>query len=1365
MANINVKSGVTSTGLILTTDSLFVSSGGTALLTTAYFSGHCTVESGGVANNNTLSAGAKMWIQLGGMATSTTVLSGASFTVWEGAMGNQIVENGGYVFIDSGAFAQFVPNTFSNLELSSDCSATAHSGTNANNVGIFAGGRFEVFSGGIANQAKVSGGKLVVLANGTANSAAIYDGDLYVSSGGTANSTTVYGGKFDVWSGGVANDVLLSGGSFYANGDLKKLTVHSGGVATVDEKGTVNSATISHGGSLELTSGGTAIDFQVHSGGELDVYSSGTLTRGTVLSGGTALLRAGTISTSDFVINGNLSIYQGAKVDGMQIKNGAQVLLIYGSLTNAAVTDAEVLLKDVARLQNTTVSSGGVLNQVTSDARIEDVIVNAGGIVTGILRNAGLTFSGGTLDLNIAKASEDDDSLVDSASFASIKSGSYSCTLTVADEQMDGTYKLINGATGFNKTLTVKDSAGTELGTLTVDGGETDIGGVKYTLALDDSVLSVKVGDGGGAPDLTGDLTSEFHLTSGMYGSSVNVIGGGELYVENGGSATAVMIDETGEVVVSSGGQMTGVTIDYESELFINYGGSVTEIEVNHGGWLYVNPGGVAKQITENGGYVYGEADNDPNVTFVSHTISGLVLSQWEGATVHSGTTAFNTVLNDGNLEVFKGGSAVNTEVNLGGVLWVSSGGTATGIVENGGAVWVSGGHMEYVENTFTGLELSATATVHSRTTAASTTIVSGGAMDVYDGTANDTVVNSRGILFVSKGTAAGVTVNKGGSMTIYGGAVTGIVENGGNIWFASSATVEFVENTFSGAVLDVEDSATVHSMTKAVDPVVNPGGILTVYSGGTATGIVENGGYVVGYGSVTMSFVENTFSGLVLDYASNKYYATVHSVTTAIDTTVGSNCIFYVSGGVASNTSVDSAGRLRVSSGGRAIGVTVGSGGNVEIGSGGKLAGRITIADGAVVSAREGSVIDFDLRLTKEGADALVSDISLITGGVKYTLTVDGTQTNGTYNLANNAAGFDEAITIRSAAGEDYGAISCGNTLNIDGVDYTLNNFAGYLTLSIDGATPPPTPSGSAKSDIDGNGVSDVMFVWTGEHGEGNYQQGYWLNGTATWQSAGSSHPAEWENLGCYDMTGDGSADSVLVGNVEVGGVKGAYIGYYADANDLPDGSTWVNIGYLNNADDIDWKNKVGNLTGGSANSIVWYAPELYALGAWTDGTDSWVTLGNSFGGDDWTLVGCGDFDGDGKDSVVMSGLNGQYFYAVGIDESPVSLGSANWSGWEVRAIGDFLGDGKDDMVLFHKETGAMVMCADGNIDSYVSIGQLDAGDWFVVGAGDYNGDKKDDLLVRQYTTGMLGYYSAGDTAQWVELGRGVDMNWTVIA
>ena len=152
-----------------------------------------------------------------------------------------------------------------------------------------------------------------------------------------------------------------------------------------------------------------------------------------------------------------------------------------------------------------------------------------------------------------------------------------------------------------------------------------------------------------------------------------------------------------------------------------------------------------------------------------------------------------------------------------------------------------------------------------------------------------------------------------------------------------------------------------------------------------------------------------------------------------------------------------------------------------------------------------------------------------------------------------------------------------------------------------------------------------------------------------------------------------------------------------------------------------------------------------MYALGAWVDGKEEWVGISSDFGGAEWTLVGCGDFKGSGKESVLMSYNGGQLFYAVGIDGSaPRSLGSSDWRGWALRAIGDFAGDGKDDVVLFHELTGSMVLCADGNLDSYVSIGQLAADDWFVVGAGDYNGDQKDDLLVRQYSTGMLGYSSS---------------------
>ena len=111
-------------------------------------------------------------------------------------------------------------------------------------------------------------------------------------------------------------------------------------------------------------------------------------------------------------------------------------------------------------------------------------------------------------------------------------------------------------------------------------------------------------------------------------------------------------------------------------------------------------------------------------------------------------------------------------------------------------------------------------------------------------------------------------------------------------------------------------------------------------------------------------------------------------------------------------------------------------------------------------------------------------------------------------------------------------------------------------------------------------------MFQYTG--GEG--QIGFWLDGTNTWQSTNATHPTDaWTVLGAYDMDANGKADSVLVGDVEVAGVKGMFIGYYADANDLADGSTWVNISYLGTDGTITWKNKVGNLTGNAnMNSIV---------------------------------------------------------------------------------------------------------------------------------------------------------------------------------
>ena len=406
------------------------------------------------------------------------------------------------------------------------------------------------------------------------------------------------------------------------------------------------------------------------------------------------------------------------------------------------------------------------------------------------------------------------------------------------------------------------------------------------------------------------------------------------------------------------------------------------------------------------------------------------------------------------------------------------------------------------------------------------------------------------------------------------------------------------------------------------------------------------------------------------------------------------------------------------------------------------------------MISAYQGSVIDFDLSERSSDSGVLVNDLSLINGMPDYTVTVSSTQAEGTYRLASGADSFTGSLTVRNTADETYGTLTVGETLMSSGMDYQLNLTDGLLSLTVSETA--PIASASVKSDVNGNGVSDVLFQYTG----GDYQLGFWLDGTDTWQGQGLSEPAEWEVLGAYDLSSDGKADVVMLGNVTVNGIKGAFVGYRKNG----DMSSWENISYLTNAEGLDWRVKVGNLTGNAGqNSLAWHAPELGAVGVWTDGTDNWVSLGAGYDRN-WEMIGAGDFDGDGADSILFSYANGAKYYALDLDQTATELGVSD-SGWEVRAIGDFSGDGRDDIIAFNAATGLVAKWENGNSDSWSSLGQLDAADWFIAGTGDYNGDGTDDLLVRQYSTGMLGYYADADLSKWNEMGRGVDMNWAVIA
>ena len=124
--------------------------------------------------------------------------------------------------------------------------------------------------------------------------------------------------------------------------------------------------------------------------------------------------------------------------------------------------------------------------------------------------------------------------------------------------------------------------------------------------------------------------------------------------------------------------------------------------------------------------------------------------------------------------------------VNSYGHLRVSAGGTASNIVENGGVVTVlDGATAAFTPNSFSDLVLSSgqTATVHSGTTANSTTVSSDGSMQVYSGgTASATMLNSGGSLYVSSGGTANYIGHPwtGKQVTVQTGAtVTHTIPNG----------------------------------------------------------------------------------------------------------------------------------------------------------------------------------------------------------------------------------------------------------------------------------------------------------------------------------------------------------------------------------------------------------------------------------------------------------------------------------------------------------------------------------------------------------------------------------------------------------
>ena len=862
------------------------------------------------------------------------------------------------------------------------------------------------------------------------------------------------------------------------------------------------------------------------------------------------------------------------------------------------------------------------------------------------------------------------------------------------------------------------------------------------------------------------------NVSSGEYVRNMSVRAGHTMYVFSGGWAENVTA--AGSKTIVNGSE----SVDYAA-IIASSGAKITGARV----WSFAYLSAKTAEID------YAWADNGGRVILTRHT-SGAKLSATSSGQITIDSTSFvsRCVAADGGM-IRNNGQIIDAIISSGGIMnivgsdytayatnvFISRGGVVsagsssylsnvycTGTLNLGygadaGTVYVyGGGNLQIAENadarrvtvkkfgalngftrlseeyydscSFNGLYhedtyvSSGVTVILSNTHSAFNTQIRGGGVMVVNrgGMANYTRVAAGGSVIVSYGgTASRTTINgsntKDTTMTVYSG--------GKAIGVTMSDARMLVEGTASNVTLQNAGIMIISSGGRAESIAVDTFGHLTINKYATAANVhISATGFLNGFSFRKETTYQNL--GWVIDYVSTKVVG---------DVVLSSGC-------TAADTIINTQGELTVKSGAKITGPL-------------EIQGKVRIENGGIV----------DLDISNRSPENAVllkgwDGLTLVDPDNAITLTVNASdQQTGNYNLATRFYTSPEnfVISVVDTENTQLGTLTIGETQTLSGLNYQLNLTSDkWLSLTVSETA--PAASVSAKSDINGNGVSDVLFQYTG----GDHQLGFWLDGTDNWQGQGLSEPAEWDVIGAYDMSSDGKADVVMLGNVTVSGVKGAFVGYRKNG----DMSTWENISYLTNAEGIDWQVEVGNLTGNEGkNSILWHAPDLGAVGVWTDGTDNWVSLGTGYDRN-WEMIGAGDFDGDGADSILFSYANGAKFYALDLDRTATELGVSD-SGWVVQAIGDFSGDGKDDIVAFNAATGLVAKWEDGNSGSWSSLGQLNAADWFIAGAGDYNGDGKDDLLVRQYSTGMLGYYADADLSQWNEMGRGVDMNWAVIA
>lgn len=685
--NLHVLAGGTASSATILNGNLDVAENATAIMTTIS-GGSVKINAGGTANEAIISGGCLD--VAGGEAISAAVKNGGTIMASDGGIvtgakvstgGNAIAGNSGTVMsttvLNGGNLIVSSAGTATSANISANGAVVVSNKGTATNTNVFTGGSMVVEHGGIATNTTINySGIIEILSGGTASGLNISNAIMIVSSGGSAKEFTAVGGTtihfgiapntyisgtyeweplvitdgricdfylqrgnlLDVFSGGTATRTNISGGGLtvFKDGLAASTTVNGNGSMFVSSGGTATNTTLNYA-SMFVCSGGTAINTNVNTYGLMVISSGGTAT-GINTSG--SMPRLFITVAPDTVINGTYNntpfSLQDGKLDSFTILNSCRVDVVSGGTADNLVVSWGFF----------DVSSGGTATRTTI-GHLGNMKVSEGGCVTGTVLEgtyasmcilSGATISETTVSNGTVLVSDGGKVIntnIDGGRMFVCEGGS--ATSAIVTQQ--GAIIIEENASATSMTI----SSG---GTLTIMQGAYAIGidaknGAVLNLTLSSGTIISGNYDGKQIGIQNGKLT----------GYSVN--SDCCLDIFEGCAAESAIINQYGSMYIFSKGIATG-TIVSGGSMNIYSGGTAVSTMVNEG-IMYIDDGGTANAIIENGGYV--SAAEDANISFVSHCISGLVLSQSMSATIHSGTTAANVQVDfNGGLEVFSGG-------------------------------------------------------------------------------------------------------------------------------------------------------------------------------------------------------------------------------------------------------------------------------------------------------------------------------------------------------------------------------------------------------------------------------------------------------------------------------------------------------------------------------------------------------------------------------------------------------------------------------------------------------------------------------------------------------------------------------------